>query len=72
MYEFLGIINLMFSATIFTSAHIAIFAVIIACFLPELILQFSLLLLLFSGTPYYWFPYGIHFYAWLAQEIFVA
>ena len=38
----------------FTSAHIATL----------------LLLLLFSGTPYYWFPYCINFYAWSAQEIF--
>ena len=41
-------------------------------FLPELILQLLSLLLLFSGTPYYWFPYCINFYAWSAQEIFVA
>ena len=40
-------------------------------FLPELILQL-LLLLLFSGTPYDWFPYYINFYAWSAQEVFVA
>ena len=31
-----------------------------------------LLLLLFSGTLYLWFPYCINFYAWSAQEIFVA
>ena len=30
------------------------------------------LLLLFSGTPYNWFPYCINFYVWSAQEIFVA
>ena len=56
VYEFLGIINLiMSSVTIFTRAHIATL----------------LLLLLFSSTPYYWFPYRINFYAWSAQDIFV-
>ena len=29
-----------------------------------------LLLLLFSSSPYYWFPYCINFYAWSAQELF--
>ena len=52
VYEFLGIINLSFFSTIFTSAHIAILLLSLHFFLPELILQlycyycFSLALLI--------------------------
>ena len=74
VFEFLGILKLMSSATIFTSVHIVILLLlhVFIRFLPELILQLLLLLLFFSGTPYYWFPYCINLYAWSAQEIFVA
>ena len=71
VYEFLGILNLMSSATIFTSAHIAILLLSLHFFTGARIATL-LLLLIFSGTPYYWFPYCINFYAWSAQEIFVA
>ena len=52
VHEFLGIITLISSATIFTSAHIAILLLSLHFFLPELILQlccyycFSLALLM--------------------------
>ena len=70
VYEFLGIINLMSSPTIFTSAHIAIFLLSFHIFFTRAHIATLLLLLLFSGTPYYWFPYCIKFYTWSALEIF--
>ena len=75
VYEFLVVINIMSSATIFTSAHIAILLLslhVFFFFFTRAHIAILLLLLLFYGTPYYWFPYCINFYAWLAQEIFVA
>ena len=75
--EFLGIFNQMSSATIFTSAYIAILQLslhffLTFVFLPELILKlcyyycFSLALLI-TG-----FHIVFNFYAWSAKEIFVA
>ena len=73
MFEFLDIINLISSATNFTSAHIAFLLLSLHdFFLPEIILQLCCYYCPFSCTPYYWFPYCINFYAWLVQEIFVA
>ena len=74
VWEFLAIIKLMSSATIFTSTHIAILLLSLHVFflLTRTHIATLLLLLLFSGTPYYWFPYCINFYTWSVQEIFVA
>ena len=67
-YEFLAIINRMSLATIF------FFAILLLSmhFFTRAHIATLLLFLLFPGTPYHWFPYYINFYAWSAQEIFVA
>ena len=69
IYEFLGIISLMSSATIFTCAHIAILLLSLDFFYQSSYCNF-VVIIAFLWHPLLLVP--ILYYAWSAQEIFVA